>query len=196
MNETMALKYFNRKDPVGQTLLLNIKENYTITNAWLRNTLVVFQFTISIILIAGTLVINNQLAYIRNKDIGFNREQVLIIRNTSVLKEQAPVFRNELLNISGISHATMTGYLPVNGDRSNDAFFTSPAMDPKTSVLMQKWKVDENYIPAFGAHTRDWYPQSIGCIGRDYRWHVIQRFFKAGGYRIPGCYARFMVGDE
>jgi putative ABC transport system permease protein len=44
----------------------------------------------------------------------------------------------------------MTGYLPVNGDRSSDAFFTSPAMDPKTSVIMQKWTIDENYIPTLG----------------------------------------------
>jgi putative ABC transport system permease protein len=44
----------------------------------------------------------------------------------------------------------MTGYLPVNGDRSSDAFFTSSSLDAKTSVIMQKWKVDEKYIPTLG----------------------------------------------
>jgi len=119
-------------------------------NSWLRNSLVVFQFAVSIILIAGTLVIYNQLNYIRHKDIGFDRDQVLIIQNTNALNGQAVAFRNELLNISGVSNATMTGYLPVNGDRSNDAFFTTPLLDPKTAVSMQKWTVDENYIPALG----------------------------------------------
>lgn len=115
--------------------------------SWLRNALVVFQFVISIILIIGTVVIYNQLNYIRNKDIGFNRNQVLVINNTDALKDQVTTFRNELLQISGVQNATMSGYLPVNFNRSNDAFFTSPALDQKTAMSAQKWGVDENYIP-------------------------------------------------
>jgi len=115
--------------------------------SWLRNSLVVFQFVISIILIIGTVVIYNQLNYIRNKDIGFNRKQVLVIKNTDALKDQATTFKNELLQISGVQNATMTGYLPVEGDRGNGAFFTSPALDQKSAISMQAWIVDENYIP-------------------------------------------------
>ena len=114
--------------------------------SWLRNALVVFQFVISIILIFGTVVIYNQLNYIHSKDIGFNRNQVLIINHTDALGNQAVTFRNELLQISGVQNATMSGYLPVNYNRSNDAFFTSPALDPKTGMSMQNWTVDENYI--------------------------------------------------
>lgn len=115
--------------------------------SWLRNTLVVFQFVISIILIIGTLVIYKQLNYIRTKDLGFNRNHVLVINNTDALGNQANTFRNELLQISGVQNATMTGYLPTGYNRSNDAFFTSPAMDPKSAISMQIWQVDENYIP-------------------------------------------------
>jgi len=115
--------------------------------SWLRNTLVVFQFVVSIILIIGTMVIYNQLNYIRSKDIGFNRNQVLVINNTDVLGNQATTFRNELMQISGVQDATMTGYLPTNLNRSNSAFFTSPAIDPKSAISMQIWNVDENYIP-------------------------------------------------
>jgi len=132
-------------------------------SSWLRNSLVVFQFAVSIILIAGTLIIYKQLTYIRNKDLGFNREHVLIIQNSSALRTQATAFKNELLQIGGISHATMTGYLPVNGDRSSDAFFTSPSLDAKSSVVMQKWKVDEQYIPTLGiqmASGRNFFPDS------------------------------------
>src|SRR5258705_8926864 len=75
--------------------------------SWLRNALVVFQFAISIMLIIGTIVIYNQLTYIRNKDIGFNRNQVLVIQHTDALKAQAATFRNELLHISGIENATI-----------------------------------------------------------------------------------------
>jgi putative ABC transport system permease protein len=118
--------------------------------SWLRNALVVFQFVITIILIIGTIVIYNQLNYIREKDIGYNRNQVLVINGTNVLGDQAATFKNELLQISGIKSATLTGYLPTNFNRSNDAFFTSPALDPKSAISMQIWNVDENYIPTLG----------------------------------------------
>jgi putative ABC transport system permease protein len=98
-------------------------------------------------LIIGTLVIYNQLNYIRSKDIGFNRKQVLVINNTEGLQNQVVSFKNELLQISGVENASMSGYLPVNSNMSNDAFFTSPTLDQKTAISMQYWGADENYIP-------------------------------------------------
>jgi putative ABC transport system permease protein len=115
--------------------------------SWLRNALVVFQFVITIILIIGTIVIFNQLDYIRSKDIGYNRNQILVINGTSVLGNQAGTFKNELLQINGVQNATLTGFLPTNFDRSSDAFFLSPALDLKSFISMQIWNVDENYIP-------------------------------------------------
>ncbi len=113
----------------------------------LRNSLVVFQFSISVILIVGTIVIYNQLSYIRNKDIGFNRNHVLVLHGTDALKDQAASFKNELLQISGVANATMTGFLPVYGDRSKNTMFPSASLDPKTGISMEQWSVDENYIP-------------------------------------------------
>lgn len=115
--------------------------------ASLRNALVVFQFAISIILIVGTIVIYSQLQYIRSKDIGYRRDKLLTIENTRSLKTQASAFRDELMQISGISNVTMTSFLPVDGNRNSNGFFTSPVLDQKTSLIMQDWIVDENYIP-------------------------------------------------
>jgi len=119
-------------------------------HSWLRNSLVVFQFSISIILIFGTIVIFNQLDYIRNKDIGFNRSNVIIINNTSSLGERVNSFRNELVKMTGVQNASISGYLPVNYSRSNDAFFTSPALEQQSAISLQNWGVDENYIPTLG----------------------------------------------
>jgi putative ABC transport system permease protein len=99
-------------------------------------------------LIFGTIVIYNQLNFIRNKDLGFDRHQVITIDNTHVLGDQAKTFRDELMKITGVKDATMSSYLPVNFNRSNDAFFLSPTMDPKTAISMQNWVVDEHYVPA------------------------------------------------
>jgi putative ABC transport system permease protein len=65
----------------------------------------------------------------------------------------------------------MSGYLPVNYYRNNDAFFTSPALDAKTAISMQNWFVDENYIPTLDIKMlegrnffRDYLTDSTGII--------------------------------
>jgi putative ABC transport system permease protein len=82
-------------------------------SSWLRSVLVVFQFCISITLIIGTIVIYNQLNYIRSRDIGYNRDQVLVINNTYVLDRQIKTFRQEMLKISGVQNAAVAGSLPT-----------------------------------------------------------------------------------
>jgi len=115
--------------------------------SWLRNSLVVFQFAISIFLIVGTVVIYSQLMFIRNRKLGFDREHVLVVRNGYALGTQAKTFRNEVLNIRGIESATMTGFLPTADYRNDSPLFPDAGLDQKTAVAMQNWYVDENYIP-------------------------------------------------
>lgn len=113
----------------------------------LRNGLVVFQFAASMVLIVGTIVIYRQMDYIRKKDIGYNREQMLIINNTDHLGTRVQSFKNELLAMSGVKNITVTGFLPTNYYRSNSSFFPTPDLYTKEAISMQQWEVDENYIP-------------------------------------------------
>ncbi len=115
----------------------------------LRNTLVILQFTISIVLMIGTLVIYNQLRYIRNKDLGFNKEQVLILQNTDALNNNTTAFANELLQMPGVKNVTTSGFLPVTGARTSQGFITVPHFDGKNFTLMQAWPADERYLPTF-----------------------------------------------
>ena len=115
-----------------------------------RNALVVFQFSISIILMIGTLVIFNQLNYIRSKNLGFNKDHVLVLQNTYALDTK--VFRHEILQIRGVKSAAVTGFLPLSGKRDEQGFVTSPAFDGKNFTIMQQWSVDENYIPTLQIH--------------------------------------------
>jgi putative ABC transport system permease protein len=121
-----------------------------IKAGWLRSGLVIFQFAISIFLIIGTLVIYSQLNYINNKNIGYNRDHVLIIKNINALGNEATAFKNEALNLSGVQNATMSGYLPTSGWRSDSPLFPTATGDTKTAISTQIWKVDENYIPTLG----------------------------------------------
>jgi putative ABC transport system permease protein len=115
----------------------------------LRNTLVVLQFTISAILMIGTLVIYYQLKYIKDKDLGFNKEQVLILQNTSALDNNTKAFTEELLRMPGVKNITSSGFLPVTGSRTSQGFITAPPFDGKNFTLMQAWPVDERYLPTF-----------------------------------------------
>ncbi|HWK06584.1 MAG TPA: ABC transporter permease [Puia sp.] len=115
----------------------------------LRNTLVVLQFTISMILMIGTLVIYRQLQYVRGKDLGFNKEQVLVIQKTDALNNNTKAFTNELLRMPEVKNVTSSGFLPVTGSRTEQGFLTVPEFDGKNFTLMQSWPVDERYLPTF-----------------------------------------------
>ncbi len=136
--------YLSSFQPVA---VLKGNQGTRFKKSFFRNALVVFQFSASVILMVGTVIIYLQLDYIRKKDLGYNREQILIINNTGSLNQKAQTFKNELLQISGVQNAAISGFLPVNYTRSNDSLFPSPTMDTQDAISMQVWDIDENYIP-------------------------------------------------
>ncbi len=116
-----------------------------------RNVLVVFQFSASVVLIAATLIVFRQMKFIQQKDVGYNREQLLIINNIDQIgRRRAHALKTSLLEISGVDHATITGFLPVNYYRNNDSFFSSPSLEMKDAISMQKWVIDEDYLETMG----------------------------------------------
>jgi len=118
--------------------------------SWLRSSLVVFQFSISIILIIGVIVIYNQLDFIRSRKIGFNRNQVLIIHNAYTLDSHIKTFRDGLLSISSVKNATISGSLPTDTDYDQEGWFKNVEMDAKKVNILAHLQVDKNYIPTLG----------------------------------------------
>jgi putative ABC transport system permease protein len=117
----------------------------------LRSVLVVTQFFISISLIIGTLVIYSQLNYIRHKDLGYDREHVLVVHNLWRMGDDAArTFKNEVKQLSGVENATMSGYLPTFENNNSSSLFKDPVLDQKRAVLTAIWSVDEEYIPTMG----------------------------------------------
>ena len=80
------------------------------SNKNFRKPLVIFQFSLTIILIIGTVVVNRQLHFLENKNLGFNKEQVLCIKLQGNLSQKLDLLRNQLkenrqvINISGVSY--------------------------------------------------------------------------------------------
>ncbi|HWA32891.1 MAG TPA: ABC transporter permease [Cyclobacteriaceae bacterium] len=81
----------------------------------LRNSLVIVQFAISICLLIGTFVIKKQLDFIQNKNLGFNKEHLLSITNTTVLGDHIEAFKEELLKNPNIVSATNSSRMFTTG---------------------------------------------------------------------------------
>ena len=115
----------------------------------LRNTLVVFQFTTAIILITGTLVIYRQLDYIRHKNLGYDREHVLVLNNAGALGDHKQSFRNEIIQLPGVVSGSLTQNLPTTteNDWNRNAYSKNATMSADQTQTLVDWYVDANYIP-------------------------------------------------
>jgi ABC-type antimicrobial peptide transport system permease subunit len=90
--------------PFGSTNKNNSLPNVLKLN--LKSGLVIFQFALTIILMAGIIVISQQVQYMKQKDLGFNKENVLIVRMQDQLMQKYEIAKNSLLlipEVSGIS---------------------------------------------------------------------------------------------
>ena len=82
------------------------------SGAWMRNALVIFQFSISIFLIIGTLVVYQQLKHFQNVNLGFEKEQVLVVRNPGSLGDNVIPFKEALSGNSQIIKVSGSNTLP------------------------------------------------------------------------------------
>lgn len=114
---------------------------------WLRSGLVIFQFTVSIILFIGTFVVYNQLDFIRNRRLGFNKEQLVVIKKTDDITQKIEPFKEELLKLPGVIHATNTTTLPGKNFSSN-AHQVAGAAGEETH-LVWSMRSDTNFAETF-----------------------------------------------
>jgi putative ABC transport system permease protein len=113
----------------------------------LRNILVIVQFSISIIIIAGTLVIYWQFRYMTNKDLGFDKEQLVVLERLHPLDKQIQTFKEELTNHSSILTATnSTAYLGVTNNNSTYGIKGRPIEE---SAMLFVYYTDEDFMETF-----------------------------------------------
>jgi len=124
----------------------------------LRNGLVVFQFTTSIMLIIGTLIINSQMRFILNKKIGFDKDQVMVIQGTHTLGEQVKTLKDELQKLPEVQHVSVGDYLPVQMGgvkRNGNPIWNEGRVNEDAAAQGQFWEVDEDYLPTLGLQLID-----------------------------------------
>ena len=119
----------------------------SMKNGKLRSILVILQFVISIILIVGTLIIFKQINYMINKDMGFNKDRLMVIRRAGVLGNKIITFKDELLKINGIESVSASTAAPAHNNNGNG--YTMEGRDQETFLLETNW-VDYDYFKTYG----------------------------------------------
>lgn len=112
----------------------------------IRNSLVVFQFAISVFLIVSTLVVFQQLQFIKSKDLGFTKDQVLIIEDVHAAGNQLESFKKEVEKLSPVKSTSLSGFLPTPSFRNNSSFFQEGSREQEDALNMQIWTVDHDYL--------------------------------------------------
>jgi putative ABC transport system permease protein len=126
-----------------------IKGSYasSSTKPLLRKSLVVIQFTIAIVLIIGTFITAKQLNFIRNKELGFNRQHVISLPMNTGLRESYESFKNELLQHASISHVTSATSRPTQVGNINPVYWEGRG--PEQYEIMNFVSCDHDYIQTF-----------------------------------------------
>ncbi|MEM1338807.1 MAG: ABC transporter permease [Bacteroidota bacterium] len=114
-----------------------------------RNALVVFQFIVSITLIIATLVVSNQMNYVLNKDVGYNREQMIVIRSAGHLGDDLKAFKEIVQQDARVLSASNSAFVPAGPSDQSINIVTTKHQIPQT-LRTNTYHIDEAYIPTLG----------------------------------------------
>ncbi len=117
-------------------------------SGWLRQTLVISQFCLSIILLVGTMVITRQLDYLRNKSVGYDREQLLYLPLPDDIRNGYPVFKDEIRKNPGLAMVTGTSQRPTMMGRGISGAGDWDGKNPDFEPQINYGQVDVDFVTA------------------------------------------------
>lgn len=113
------------------------------SGSWLRNGLVVFQFSASIAMIVSTLVVFAQMDFISSKKLGFQKEQIFVVHNAFVLGARTEAFKQQLLKLGGVEAVGTCSEIP-GGQGWFGTTFKKP--EDNESVTGRTAVVDDDFL--------------------------------------------------
>jgi putative ABC transport system permease protein len=114
---------------------------------WIRSSLVVFQFFISVFLIVCTLVIYKQLKMVQDKNLGYDKENILIIDNIRTLGDDKQAFKEKLKALTGVQEVSISNFVPPHV-YSNSVYF--PNGKQEEGILFHQIYADHDYLKTLG----------------------------------------------
>jgi putative ABC transport system permease protein len=116
-----------------------------------RNGLVVFQFVVSIALIISFMFVSKQLSYLNHKELGLNKDNIIVIPATPQLIEKLDVFRQQLLSDPDIKEVAGSKRVPSDGLWDNsDARIISGGNSTPVGFRLANVRIDQHFIATYG----------------------------------------------
>ncbi|MFP4024450.1 MAG: ABC transporter permease [Thiohalospira sp.] len=119
------------------------------SNEYLKKGLVIFQFSIAIFLIISLLIMNLQMKYVKSKDLGFDKEHILIINNLKpgIIKD-LNVIKPELENLPEVISVSGSESIPTQNNMVQNTYKSGD--NPNNSIVMNEMAVQDDFIETFG----------------------------------------------
>lgn len=112
----------------------------------IRSTLVVFQFAISIMMIIGTSIVFDQLSFIQDKKLGYEKEQIIVVNDAWILRDKVETFKNEASRNASIINSTVTSFSPTGWNGNSDLYFKNPSAAADESLVTNEAVVDHDFL--------------------------------------------------
>lgn len=129
------------------------------TAGMLRRSLVVFQFAVAMILLVGTGIVYEQLQYVLNKDLGLNKENMVLVELKGNLNERLDAYKNELLSIPEVSSVTVSSGNPISYGRSTSSA-SWEGKSPEAGYEINVMLTDKEFVRTMGMRMKE---------GRDFK---------------------------
>jgi len=118
-------------------------------SSWLRSILVILQFGISVFIIVGTIVVFQQLSYMLNKDLGFNKDQIMVVQRFGEIgRNHIEAFKQEIAKIPGVVASTSSTSVPGYPNNYNAHGIEGRPLDQ--IYLMQVNWCDFDFLETYG----------------------------------------------
>ena len=119
--------------------------------SFFRKALVVFQFCVAVILMVGSLVIYSQIHFMRNKELGYDKENLVTLALNTTVQQNYEALRNELIGNANILNVTRVSGLPTMGYEFSNSRWNWEGKDPNKDILFRANFVDYNYLETLKA---------------------------------------------
>lgn len=163
-----------------------------------RNGLIVFQFAISLLLIIGVWGIHKQLRHMKSQDLGYEKEQVMIIEDVDMLGEESRILRNNLVASPLVSQATIAGFVPIGSMEYGTTGFNLLDGSNDLTLRLNFADVDEFYLDTFGLTLMAGRNFSKEFGKEEYNLIVNESFIKSWGWTPEEALGQRLksVGDQ
>lgn len=116
----------------------------------LRQTLVVGQFAVSVVMVVATLVVYKQLYYVQHKNLGYSREQILVMNLPGVAESVKLRFKQQLQALSSVDVVSQSYSVPGSGALRGEKLVSEYAPKGATDLSISRLTIDENFLQTFG----------------------------------------------